>query len=218
MATNIKGFFAWLGEKIAGAAKFVIGGILLLALIITGVVLSQREDEDKEDTSGRPEIAQVFEPSIGTPLPPDVNEDATESEGTNEREPGSVNGATTTFISPPTGLDPNKPIKYSNDELGFAVILPARSTVQEKNNTVNFFGNNGALLASVTIVSGPETLNDIRTQLSYSPDVKNLQNAKLANQPALKYSINNLDGYAFKSNNSTYYLTGQSEILKQFSI
>lgn len=218
MTNNIKGFFAWLGEKLAGAAKFIVGGILLLALIITGVVLSQREDNNKEDTSGRPEIAQVFEPSIGTPLPADVNEDVAESEINNNREPGSVSGATTTFVSPPTGIDPNKPIKYSNDELGFAMMLPARSTVQEKNNTVNFFANNGSLLASVTIVSGPETLNDIRTQLSYSPDVKNLQSSELANQPALKYSINNLDGYAFKSNSSTYYLTGQSEILKQFSI
>lgn len=219
MADKIKGFFSWLGQKLAGPTKFIVGGIVLLAIIITGIVLSQKEN-NKKQTSSRPEIAQVFEPSIGTPLPAEVNvnEEPAVSQETNEREPGSVSGVTTPFIAPSTGVDPNKPIQYTNKELGFTITLPARSTVQEQNNTVSFFTDNGTLLASVAIVISPETLNDIQAQLNYSPDVKSLQTVELAHQPALKYSANNLDGYVIKLNNAIYYLMGQPEILQQFSI
>lgn len=219
MWSNIKGFFIWLGEKLAGVGVFlIIIGILILAIIIAGMITSRRQDNSADKNS---EIAQINKPSIGDAIEPDVN-DSSNTKSETDKDSGTTAGASTDrvteFVSPATGINPNAPIAYYNDELGFRVTLPPHAVVKEEADLVNFYSATGQLLATLNKIATQDSLADVKTQLQFSPDVKNLRDSEFAGRPALAYAVKNLSGFAIKTDNSVFYFTGQADILKQLSI
>ena len=134
MWTKIKEFFAWLWEKIKLAWKWVVGGLVALALIIVAVIATDPENTNQDDNSGRPEIAQVFEPSIGTPLPPDGAVSEGQVDGAQTAEPEKpTQPPQTTFVSPPTGVNDSIPFTYKSEQFKFKVNLEGGTQVDEKN-------------------------------------------------------------------------------------
>lgn len=222
---KIKNAFAWLSAKLGDAGQYLLtAGVVILLLIASIFVIQQWPGQNRPDSN--PEVAQGPRPSIGEALNPDVNievvdnpdKDKTITQGEPKPEAGKVEGQQTEYVAPPTGLDPNKPVRYYNDELGFKTTLPPRSTITEQGSTVNMYSESGQLLATVTVVKAQDSLADIKTQLSFSPEISGLKDAQFASKPALSYSVNQLNGYALTHNGHIYYLTGNSQTLAQFSI
>ncbi|HMQ01461.1 MAG TPA: hypothetical protein PKD79_00090 [Candidatus Doudnabacteria bacterium] len=219
--TQITGFFSWLGQKLVGMGKFIVGGILLLAIIVVGIIIARNEQIAKDEQASRPEIAQIFEPSIGTPLPPDENgrtQESADEDSSMEAPPGEVQSDSTIFIAPPTGIDLAKPINYYNQDLGFRITLPPYSSVYEQNSSIKFTDNKGKLLALINVVREQDTLENILSQLKLSNEVSNLSFSNLAGNKALKYDIGSHSAYVFTANSSIYYISGYPEVLKQFSL
>lgn len=236
MWDSIKRFFARLNEELGEASQYILTGTVVIILVIASIFIAQQWTKNASKPDMNPELTQRPNPSIGEALPPDVNieivdnpdKDKSITQSTSEQndqtvtvaDSGEVKSADTQtyFISPPTGLDPNKPVAYYNTDLGFKLTLPPGSTVQEQNNTVNMYSESGKLLASIIVVKTTESLADIKAQLNLSSEVSALTDAKLANQAALKYNVQQQTGYALKNSDRLYYLTGQSNILSQFSL
>lgn len=235
----IKQFFSNLSNGLGEAGQYLITGVVVIVLVVGSILIAQQWTNSNQQPDSSSEIAQGPRGSIGEALPPDVNieivdnpdKDKTIAQGQptdtdqtvtvdNSKSEGQVKTAQTEtfFISPPTGLDPNKPVNYYNPELGFKLTLPAGSTVQEHNHTVNMFSESGQLLATITVIDSSESLDEVRAQLSLSSEVSALIDAKLGNQTALQYNVRQQTGYALKANSKLYYLTGQNNILSQFSI
>ncbi len=68
----MKDFFSkiWHGLTITGR---IIFGVIIIALIILGTYLVVKNNKDKKENEPAPEVAQSYEPQIGSPLPADVN-------------------------------------------------------------------------------------------------------------------------------------------------
>lgn len=229
MWDSIKRTFASISNYLGEAGQYLITAVVLIVLAVASIFIIQNWVKPRPQDNSKREVAQNLNPSIGEALPPDVNIDViTKPEGADSKissaqpantEPqGEVNSEMTEFVAPATGLDPNKPITYTNDNLGFKLTLPPRATVQEQGSTVNFYSEAGQLLATVSVVKTSETLADIKAQLSLSPDISSLQETKLADKQALSYNQKQLLGYAVKNQTQLYYITGQTEILSQLSI
>lgn len=234
MWDSIKRFFTSIFDYLGEAGQYIVTAVVLIILAVASIFIIQNWVTPEPNSGDKREVAQNLNPSIGEALPPDVNIDVvTSPEGADstissaqpsEDKQGIVNGTATQnntmteFVAPATGLNPDKPIAYYNDELGFKLTLPPRAIVSEQGTTVNFYSETGQHLATVSVQSSQDSLADIKAQLSLSPDISGLQDTQLASQPALQYTQKQLRGYALKSKNQIYYLTGQPDILSQISI
>lgn len=207
---------AWNGLTKIG--KILLGLIVMAAIILISFALAKDTDEDKQDED-TPEIAQVYEPSIGTPLPADNAGSVT----------GNVNGAstmevsnsqpTTSFVAPRAGVDPNEPIAYSNSDYNFAATLPAGSLVSEQNSRIVFSSKNKSLQYIVSINESSETLSDIELQLRNSPTASNISQTTFNNTKALKFSAKGFGtGIVFVSNGKVFYLLGDSNYFSTFKL
>ena len=217
---KIKNFFrqAWNGLTTAGK---VIAGLIIIGLVgLTVYAASEKQSNNNEENKDNPEVAQVYEPSIGSPLPAD------------QARPGEVGGASTTEpaaapaptetperVAPATGIDPNAPVKYRSEQLGFASTLPAGSTVQETDSQIKFTDTNGQLLFMVSVNAGTDSLQSLESQLQNSPSVTNISRAQFANLPSLKFTVANYgSGTAFVYDGKTYYLYGTAQYFSAFAL
>ncbi len=217
---KIKAFFSriWQGLTVAGR---IIFGLIIIGLIILAVYALS--DTGKNDTSSdnknEPEIAQVYEPSIGSPLPADTpGETSWENVGTVAGESTTVASTSEPKLAPNAGVDPKAPISYENTNLKFSATLPASTKVNEKNDSVSFTSKQGNLLYIVsTQNAGTETLKTIEAQLNNSPSTTNISTTSFANTPALKFSNADLGtGTVFISNGKIYYLLGDNKYFSTF--
>ncbi len=224
----MKNFFLriWHGLTIAGR---IIFGVLILAIVAGAIYLIvDKNDDKKSDDENQPEVAQTFEPSIGAPLPPDNPGGVAVS--------GQVGGASTTepsttpttpvetskapMTAPETGIDPSKPIPYTNNTLKFAATLPAGSNVKEEAAEISFTSSTGQILYVVsTNDASQETLADIQAQLSNSTSAQNITSTKFAGRDALKFTATGFgSGIAFIANGKIYYLLGNSKQFENFKL
>lgn len=214
-------FFSWISQKVGKSLKLIIGSALLIILVVTGVFLANKQN--KQNKNSEPEIAQIFEPSIGTPLPPDINPEITPNESTpetnsaNENVTGAVEGATT-FIAPQTGIDPSQPIRYQSSEFGFYVVLPAKTVIKERGSQIDFFTPAGKLFGTVSQTPSNISIEEIKNQLNLSLNVTELQSTQYQNFPALSFRKDHLLGWAVLSNNNTLYILGSPDFVNQLSI
>lgn len=245
MWESIKRFFTDIFEGLGEAGQYLITGVGVIILVVGSILIAQQWTKNTQKPNSDQEVAQGPNASIGEALSPDVNIEIVEdpdkdktigqsqanSEGQtiavensevseNSKNSGEVKTTQTEtyFISPATGLDPNKPISYTNNDLGFKLTLPAGAQVIEKGSSVEIYTKDGTLLANITTVDTTDSLSDVKAQLSFSPEISSLKDSSLANQSALQYSVKNLTGYAVKNNNRLFYLTGQNDILSKFSL
>ena len=233
----------WKDLSLAGR---IVVGVWALALIGLIIFLVVRHNDDKKDTSSSdsntPEVAQVYEPSIGTPLPADVQPNGSGTSVTAEVEnSGEIAGATTTdpfvvpspspapstpeqiaasLVAPATGIDPNKPIPYENASLKFRATLPAGTQVTQNNSDVKFTTKSGALYYVVSVSdSGTETLKTIEAQLKNSPTVSNIVYGNFNNTQVLNFSAKGYgQGMVIIANGKIYYLLGNSQNFANFKI
>lgn len=225
MPSKLEIFLASIWAKIRSGGKWILTAILVIALLIVGLIVFNKnnKDKDKETTNSRPEVAQIYEPSISTPLPPDT---APSDSSTNSS--GEVSGAVTTvaststqtenFSAPKTGINPNEPIKYENAEFKFSVTLPTRSQVVEKSDSVYFYSDTGALLYSINVVNSSESLDQIILELKSSPDVNKISKTIFGTNPAINFSTKTQTGYVISKNNKIYYITGDQKYLINISL
>jgi uncharacterized protein YfiM (DUF2279 family) len=228
---KIKSFFSriWHGLTVAGR---IIAGLIILGLVGL-TVYAATNDTDKKDSekSSEPEVAQVYEPSIGSPLPPDnsgndgasvtasVAGESTTVASNNESPMTTTKNVVTEDmkIAPPTGVDPNAPIKYQNDQYQFAAVLPAGSNVSEKNGQVEFRSTSGKLQYLVSIHDSTDTLANIEAQLRNSSTASGISPTKFAGQNALRFNAAGYgSGIVFVANGKTYYLLGDSHQFDTF--
>lgn len=216
-----------------------MGGLIALILIVGAIIGINQNNDKKSDTSGQPEIAQVYEPSISTPLPPDTNPDnansgqvagdsttnvsATVGEPANSSSTSSSTttssaSPTTSFVAPASGIDPNLPIKYESSELRFKAVLPAGTKVDEQANTVTFYSASGSLLYNVNVTDTKDSYQTIALQLKSSKEVSQISKAIFAGTEALQFSANNLTGYVVLKNNKAYYFMGRNSSLNNITI
>lgn len=223
---KIKAFFVGVWEGLSVAGRILVGLILigLVGLVVYAAYGgNENKDQDKDKT---PDVAQVYEPSIGTPLPAD-NPDQPAS-----RPGGAVGGAATTepstpqqsgsgnFVAPPSGVDPNEPVKYQNNDLKFAATLPVGSDVKEEGSRIIFNSAGGKLHYIVSVnEAGSDTLSAIESQLHNSPTVSNISHAEFSNLNALKFDAKGFGaGVVFVANGKIYYLLGNSQLFSDFRI
>jgi hypothetical protein len=223
---KIKEFFSKIWNGLSRAGRIIVG-IILLALIGTVVYVSvNKNDDNNKDKS--PDVAQVYEPSIGTPLPPD-------EPNTN----GQVGGATTTQPSPTptpapsttppatstenrtaphTGVDPKEPVQYSNDSLNFAATLPAGSNVKELPDQIVFTSKAGALQYIVSVAPAKnETLSSLASQLKNSPSISTITPSNFQTHSALLFNSKDYgQGLVFIQNGQAYYLLGNNQYFTTF--
>jgi cytoskeletal protein RodZ len=212
-----------LKEIFSNFASIVITIILLIAIITAGILIARKNNEDKKSETSNPEVAQIFEPSISTPLPADVNQETTTDNNTAavSENSGEVAGETTTepsqsvtnYVAPKSGIDPNAPIAYQNDTYGLSITVAAHTNISEHNNLITF-----GTLFSVNVVDSKETLDQISAELSYSPDAKDIQAANLSGKQALKFNLNGKTAYVVLKNNKVLYLIGQEKFITQVKL
>lgn len=214
-------------------AKIII--IVITLAIITFIVIllvrsKNSSDKVKTDSENSVEISQVFEPSIGTPLPADTNNGTnttiTESEKIAQVEnAGEVAGDTTTLSAPVAGINDDAPIKYWSDQLEFSTTVPARTEIVEQTNTVQFFSKNrssdrNTLEVFVTAEkNSTETLATIKAQLQNSSSVSNISEVTFQGISALKFRSTEFgSGIVFLTKKKIYYIFGNSNFLENFNI
>ncbi len=220
---KLNGFFRqiWNGLTLAGR---VIVGIIIIGL--AGLIVyaaTNNTSNDNGDKKG-PEVAQVYEPSIGSPLPADTNLNGAVSGASTTEPSNTTNNApedtitVTERVAPPTGVNPDAPIKYENLKLGFAAILPARSNVTEADSQIRFTSKDGQLQYVVSVNNtGTDTLSSIEAQLNNSPTAKNIVRTKFAGSDALQFSAEGYGaGVVFVVNGKTYYLLGNQTHFASF--
>lgn len=228
MPSKFKLFWSLLWAKIRGAAKWIISAVIALAILIAALIGLNNQDDKKDDTSNRPEVAQVYEPSISTPLPPDTNGSTTESSGqiagattmeaSTTAESSTTNTPSQTFTAPQTGVDINKPIYYSNTTMGIKATLPAQSIITEKTNSVVFYSKAGTLLYNIDTVRTSDTLSSIYDQLKASTSVSNITKTTFAGNDALQFTNQSFTGYVIVKNNQAYYIIGKDKNLTNITI
>jgi hypothetical protein len=190
--------------------KHILSGLLLLLIAALGISLLNQDDKDTEKN---PEVSQVYEPSISTPLPPDINPDAQpDASTTTEPSPevASDNTNNESLTAPHTGIDDDEPVYYTNDELKFAAELPPKTGVKETSDGIIFSSVSGQTYYAVsTSPAGRETLQTIKAQLQNSPGVNNITDANLDGWAALRFSSYTRSGIAFIKDGTIYYIVGQ---------
>ena len=214
----MKNFFnrIWTGLTLAG--RIILGLIIIaVAILIVYAATSGDEDESTEDKN-RPEIAQVYEPSIGTPLPADVpglTENSGNVSGAVTSEPSSSTSTDAAapapqFIAPAAGVNDSEPIRYESDSFKFVTVLPPYSNVVEKADGVTFTSRTGALHFLVSVnAAGSETLASIESQLRNSSTASNISYITFANTKAIEFSAKGYGtGIAFIANGNIFYLFG----------
>lgn len=237
----------WKDLSLLGRIVVGIWAVCLIALIVFLVV---RNNKDKEETSNdnnnSPEVAQVYEPSIGTPLPADVAtsesgakvsaevENQGEVAGASTDKPFTVptptktpeqiqselEGSNNTMVAPNTGVNPNAPVPYQSTALKFSAQMPAGTQIIEQNNSVKFTSKTGVLYFQVsTSNAGTETLQSIETQLKNSSSVSNLTYGSMGSLQMLKYDTTGFgQGASIIANGKIYYLLGNSKYFTNFKI
>ncbi|QQS22762.1 hypothetical protein IPM19_03990 [bacterium] len=229
MLSRLKLIFASIWAKIKGAGKWLVGGLIALVLIVGAIIGINQNDDKKSDTSDQPEIAQVYEPSISTPLPPDNNSESASSgqvagdsttsvSATVNDQSTSASEPATTFIAPAAGVDPSQPIKYENSAFGLKAVLPAGAKVDEQAGTVTFYSASGKLLYNVNVVDSKDSYETITAQLKSSSEVGKISKATFAGSEAIQFSTNNLTGYVVLKNSKAYYFIGNSSSLNNITI
>ena len=225
--SKIKAFFYRLGDGLGDAAPYLVTAVVVIAIISAGIFIVQ-ERKQKIQLALNSQLESELNPDIGEPLAPDVNPETKPDANPTESE--NVTGNTTTepapeipaeeiiFEAPPTGLNPDAPIAYYNNELGFTITLPPKATIKEQGNAVNFYSQNGELLTTVSVLTATSSLAEIKSQLSLSPDVSGLQDSQFASLPALQYNQKHLRGYVVTKQNQIFYFTGQPNILSTVSL
>lgn len=223
--SKIKDFF----KSLSRAGRIVLGIWLLclIALIAFFVIRNNKDDDSDKDNS--PEVAQIYEPSIGSPLPADTPGGAVTTEPSNsaDEKNGTVAGDSTTtpsteMVAPATGIDPSKPVAYENSSLKFAATLPAGTQVEEQNNTqgsrIIFTSKQGSLLFIVsTSTANSESLQTIESQLRNSPSASNITATKFGGKSALQFTSKEYgNGVVFIANGKIYYLLGNSKYFPTF--
>lgn len=215
---KIKSFFSRIWNGLTRAGRIVLA--LIIVLLIGTVVYAatyKKEDKPEDNKEGDVEVAQVYEPSIGTPLPPDVPVETPAA-----ISPGTVAGITSdpSFMAPPTGIDDNEPIKYSNSSFKFGAILPPHSQVNEQENSVTFSNAKGDLLYTVSTHSAEsETLTSIESQLRNSPTASTISPTTFANTKALSFTAKGFGtGTVFIAHGTVYYILGDANQMSSFSL
>lgn len=224
---KVKEFFSKLWHGLTVAGRIVIGVILIALIVLVAFALSKNKD-DKKDDKNSPEVAQVYEPSIGSPLPADTNEsvsqdtkvtatvagDSTTTESTEQPTPVNM------MVAPSTGVDPNEPIVYESNALRFSTTLPAGTNVIEQASKVIFTSGSNKLLYIVsTQPVENETLKSIEAQLSNSPATSNIQSVSFVGQQAIQFASTDYGtGTVFIANGKIYYLLGNSKYFADFKI
>ncbi len=228
MESNRKSFWTLLSAKLRGFGKWLIGGIVALIVLIValiGIHNSDNKDSDKTETAKKPEVAQVYEPSISTPLPPDTTPSDSSSSTTTPSDSGTVAGATTTepststtYVAPATGINDADPIHYENTALNLKAILPAHTQVKETNTSVSFYSPLGKLLYQVDMVKAKSSLEQISAQISASPEVIKVTKSNFAGNQAIQFTTKKAVGYALVTTGQIYYFTGDANFLKDITI
>ena len=217
---KIKIFFIELWAGLSRVGRILVGLIIAAALVLIGFLVFAQDTDDtqNEDSNRDPEIAQVFEPSIGTPLPPD-NPGAVGGATTTESSDKAPENTTTEFVAPPSGVDPNDPTKYSSTDLNFAATLPVGSQVKEETTSTTFTSRTGSLYYVVSVNQSNENLADVESQLRNSPSASNISKTTFNNAQALKFSAKGYGtGIAFVANGKVYYLLGDSNYFSTFKL
>lgn len=224
---KIRDFFSrvWHGLTVAG--RIIIGVILIIIIVLIAFALSNNKDDNKGDENN-PEVAQVYEPSIGSPLPADTNESVSQDTKVTATVAGDSTTTSSTeetpttnwMVAPNAGVDPNEPIVYENNSLRFTATLPAGTKVDEQTEKVAFTSEASKLLYIVSTQSvGSETLKTVEAQLSNSPTVSNIQSASFAGQQAIQFTSKDYGtGTVFIANGKIYYLLGNSKYFADFKI
>ena len=220
MWSKVKEFFG-------NVASAIISILLVIALIAAGIIIANKNKNTQENTSNKnPEVSQVFEPSIGTPLPADVTteEETTQTpaqdsgtvagENTTEpSQPAATSSSTTSYVAPTSGIDPTSPIPYYNETYGIRITLPAHTKISERPAFISF-----GKLFTINIVSNAESLDTIASELSHSPEVSNVRPTILSGTQALTFTTKETTGYVVVKNNKAYYLIGQDRYITQIKI
>ncbi len=227
MESNRKSFWSLLSTKLKGFGKWLLGGIVALVVLIialVGIQNSDNKDSDKTETAKKPEIAQVYEPSIGTPLPPDTTP-SDNSSTTTPADTGIVAGAATTepsknttYTAPQTGINDTDPIQYENSEINFKAVLPAHAIVKENKSSVSFYSATGKLLYQVDAIKAKSDLRQIYAQIKTSPEVTKVIQANFAGHEAIQFTTKKSVGYALVIKDQVYYFTGNTNYLKDITI
>ncbi|MEZ4180604.1 MAG: hypothetical protein R3B41_03805 [Candidatus Doudnabacteria bacterium] len=233
---KLAGFFRWLGQKLTQGGKWIVTGLILLAIIVTGVLLADsnsKDNNDKQDSS--PEVAQIFEPSISSPLPADgsangstdasteqtdtnTSSNSQEAQDDSSDDSGQVAGATS-YVAPATGKNEFAPVKYYNDQIGFNTTLPTGTQVKvgQNNDVVEFYDQTGNFLFSISSQDNTDSLTTIATQLRLS-QADQINTTQFKQQSAISFNLNGYQGLVFKKNNSSIYLTGQSKYFEAINL
>jgi hypothetical protein len=221
--TFVKTFFSNIWTGLSTAGRILLGLILIALIGLVAYATYDGKDNNKEE-SNSPEVAQVFEPSIGTPIPPDQpSRPSGEVGGATTTEPSASEPApapATTFEAPKSGVDPSEPVDYKNDALKFAAVLSPGTQVIEQNDEIEFITNYGALQYLVSVNdSGNETLASIESQLRNSPTASNISYTNISNQKAISFNAKGYGtGIAFIANGKIYYLLGNNQYFSTFKV
>ncbi len=232
MWTKFKEFIAWLWGKIKLGGKWVLAGVIALALIVAGIFsLDKNTSKQNSNSDARPEVAQVYEPSIGTPLPPDTTGGQSEVSGAVTTEPSTIqttptqeetnttNSQQVTYIAPNTGVDDTKPFVYTNQQLGFTVMLDGGTQVEEQLEGVKFTSKTGTLLFYVvTSKNNSETQDSIINQLSASNMTNQISKSNFLSYPSVSYLQNNQKALVVLTTNKIYYIVGEQKYFKNISL
>jgi hypothetical protein len=226
---KIKLFFLSIWDGLTRAGRIILGLIVIAIIVLLALLIGKNKDKDDDDKKG-PEVAQVYEPSIGAPLPPDVKEDgvnvSARVDGASTSEPSTPEPPKTEpapnyeapKVAPASGVDLSKPIAYQNSNLKFAATLPAGSNIDEQGDLVTFTSKQGSLLYLVSITNaGSESLQTIASQLRNSPGVSNISYVTFSGNSALQFNSKEYGtGLVFIANGKIYYLFGHSQYFYGF--
>lgn len=228
---KITGFFSRIWQGLTWAGRIIIG-IILIALIALAIYAATNNSKDEKSDKNDPEVAQVFEPSIGSPLPAtttpsDSTADTTSTtagakiDGTVAGDSTTVPSSTNMMLAPATGIDPNEPIIYENSTLLFSAILPANSNVDESNTEKIIFTSRTKKLLYIVSTTKAETesITSLQSQLKNSPSASNIQSTTFAGLPALSFTTTDYgDGLVFIDNGRIYYLLGNNQYFSDFKV
>ena len=224
MWTKIKAFFSWIWLKIKSGAKWILAVVIIVALAVAGIFAIVNKDDKTDSTDKEVEVAQIFEPSIGTPLPPDITETGGEVSGAQTETPSSSDNSSgiqepsTQYVAPKTGVNDDEPFVYKNSKLGFQVSLAGGTQVIEASEGAQFLSKNGKLLFyTVMIPAKGISVAEISSQLNQSSGTGNIIASTFGNFPSVSFSQNHQNGLALITSDKLYYLVGDQNYFKNFS-
>lgn len=213
-------FTSSIWERSKPYRRYLLSGVLLLVIALISWSIWGKKDDDKQPEQNQ-ETA-LLNPRIGEPLAPDVNPEGLQGQASVPGVPGIAGDSTETpsevasqpqgeaMVAPPTGIDDDGPVAYSNDQLKFAATLPPGTKVTETSDGIIFRSSTGQNYFVVsTAVLGKETLQTLQTQLQNSPTVKNISQTTIDGLPALKFQSADNSGIMLIKGNTIYYLIGQ---------